>query len=273
MGRYRVQSRAFIVVELPVVVSIIALLAAILLPSLKQAKARSLRAVCTSNLRQIGISLFSYSGDYQGSLPPSGMEYLPSRLYFTQMFWNGSATVQTLADMRGLCPEYGSSRVWVCPGFMQSAAFRDSSWRNYWMPWWDSPPVWDTAADGGGNFLGYYYIKPSHLTWEMRYGIYQGLHSLRMGDKSPCGHDPDGSFDRSVMLASCITYNNDYNITPYWTAMPITLGHPWRSASHEPSRPRGANYMMGDAHVEWADIDQLTYQYNGWATVDWWKIR
>jgi prepilin-type processing-associated H-X9-DG protein len=49
--------------------AIIALLAALLLPSLGVAKARSRRAVCISNLRQVGIAIRAYSLDYGGCIP------------------------------------------------------------------------------------------------------------------------------------------------------------------------------------------------------------
>jgi len=56
--------RAFSLVELLVVVSIIALLAAILFPVFSRVRENGRRAACQSNLKQIGYGLIQYSQDY-----------------------------------------------------------------------------------------------------------------------------------------------------------------------------------------------------------------
>ncbi len=61
--------RAFTLVELLVVVSIIALLIAILLPSLKRARNQAKDVKCRANMHQIGISVNYYSADNQDRLP------------------------------------------------------------------------------------------------------------------------------------------------------------------------------------------------------------
>ncbi|UCF05380.1 MAG: prepilin-type N-terminal cleavage/methylation domain-containing protein, partial [bacterium] len=59
----------FTLIELLTVISIIALLLAILLPTLFSIKERGRRAVCLSNVRQFIVGIHIYAGDNDTRLP------------------------------------------------------------------------------------------------------------------------------------------------------------------------------------------------------------
>ncbi len=59
---------SFTLVELLVVVAIIAVLAALLLPSLQQARESGRATQCMNNLRQIGLATYAYADDNDGQL-------------------------------------------------------------------------------------------------------------------------------------------------------------------------------------------------------------
>jgi prepilin-type N-terminal cleavage/methylation domain-containing protein/prepilin-type processing-associated H-X9-DG protein len=69
----------FTLIELLVVIAVIGILAALMLPALSKAKAAGRATVCVNNLREQGLAMSMYVGDFgfwpptlAGSLPPSG---------------------------------------------------------------------------------------------------------------------------------------------------------------------------------------------------------
>ncbi|CAG1005147.1 hypothetical protein PHYC_03202 [Phycisphaerales bacterium] len=62
--------RAFTLIELLVVITIVAALIAILVPALSSVRSTGRLVVCVSNVRQQGIAVASYAGEYRERLPP-----------------------------------------------------------------------------------------------------------------------------------------------------------------------------------------------------------
>ncbi len=100
--------QSFTLIELLVVVAIIAVLVALLLPSLSQAREYAKELACASNLRQLSLGFGFYQDDWHGSLVPfiSGAidyynfytnvlvrgQYVPPPVYWADEKW-GNVTV------------------------------------------------------------------------------------------------------------------------------------------------------------------------------------
>lgn len=69
MNMFRFKGRKFTLIELLVIVAIIAILMAVLLPSLQKARASGWKANCISNLKQWSLAFASYAGDNNDMVP------------------------------------------------------------------------------------------------------------------------------------------------------------------------------------------------------------
>ncbi|MBI1368440.1 MAG: prepilin-type N-terminal cleavage/methylation domain-containing protein [Planctomycetes bacterium] len=122
--------RAFSLIELLVVVSIVALLVAILLPSLRQARYAARLTVCASNLHQSGLGFLGFAADHAGRYPEHG-------------FNKPTALKQGATDLRDAYNPYVDLNRLACP-FTESidythpplAATNSVEWTYVWFAGW-----------------------------------------------------------------------------------------------------------------------------------------
>jgi prepilin-type N-terminal cleavage/methylation domain-containing protein/prepilin-type processing-associated H-X9-DG protein len=101
---------AFTLIELLVVIAIIAILAAILLPVLTQARQRAWTTQCLSNLRQVGMGMKMFADDNNELYPESGGD----------IYWGTiDPTTQKPSWMEQIYSDVMNTNVYNCPGNVQ----------------------------------------------------------------------------------------------------------------------------------------------------------
>ena len=165
----KAKTTGFTLIELLVVIAIIALLAAILIPTLSRAKEAAKRAVCSGQLRQVGVAIEAYATDYDGLMPYYGDRLHPYALYRSESQWLDDAGLPI--PMKVAC-------LYAAGCITEPKVFYCPSNRNllYKFESYNDPPPWGTLPqryndeDGSGHNqwvrMGYTYY-PTNPRSEM----------------------------------------------------------------------------------------------------------
>ena len=157
----RIRRSGFTLIELLVVVAIIAMLMAILLPSLSHARANAREVVCGSNLRQLGIAFQMYASEHNGCAMP--LAYTDTNIIGMgpPIYWWGTNDTDGINHTTGFVWPYLRSdlrvgSVYECPD----------------QPWGTYNPQGATQEDVTSTY-GYngYFLCPPHTPgWSYQIG-------------------------------------------------------------------------------------------------------
>jgi len=247
----RPSQKCFTLIELLVVIAIIAILFAMLLPALGEAKERAKRVVCMANLKQWGVGLYDFKIDHNHRLLTTPIHYgtapYPSLIYLE----NGNGELDTLTgemSVESINPYIGEpidmddwsaepNSVFFCP----------SADPGTWTKIWD----WYMNLDPGYCPL-------------MPYAYFAGFNESPWLDNAPQWEDltwDEMVADRLLMSdvifwAPGVEYT--YNHGSYgWSTMSSYGVDPSYKDWGWPPLLSGLNQLYGDGHVNWKAASEL----------------
>jgi prepilin-type N-terminal cleavage/methylation domain-containing protein/prepilin-type processing-associated H-X9-DG protein len=202
---FRSQTLAFTLIEILVVIAIVAILAALLLPALSSAKAKTRRIACANHLHQLGLAAQMYSADNDGKLaenqPITGQRsVLTTNVWVTGSMQNSlDATNLNLLRQGKLFPYANQPAVYRCPADSSTTngALRV---RSYSMNGWMGSRYMEQQADYSQRSYRTF-VKDAELTaagparlWlfseENEVTLDDGFFLVTMDDSSPFANRP-----------------------------------------------------------------------------------
>ena len=256
----KLTKKAFTLIELLVVIAIIAVLMAILLPSLKRAREQTRRTVCANHVRQQSMSLLMYAQQNDGKMPLAtfgGGEWLWDISYFATdaIIKNG-----------------GRKKIFRCPS-NQINTSKDNYWRysefqNFFSSGIETPePTLDSDRQQYWRVVSYCYLM------ETKGGRGNIFAAGESGSRVP---DPHRKFVKTTtqvghharmefVLDTVIEYPNTGWILPDRFA-------DWaQGTNHMDKRdPDGANIGFLDGHQEWRHFENMYQRYTRQGVFFWW---
>ena len=217
-------SKGFSLIELFAVVVILALLMALLLPSMPRIMESERRTVCMENLRLIGAAAMSYAADNNGALPIAG---------YSDNYPMGAC---------------------VDPQFNGPGVDPKEKGIVYLLPYFGAPGVTEAAAENKGYVVNFFCPSgPATFEHDWQYHL-----DRTAGYVQYCGWGYSGLAQPGYFVNSPGSLRDGARKLLWCDIACIGGASPLANHMGKNGMPAGSNCLFLDAHVEWVDISRLT---------------
>jgi prepilin-type processing-associated H-X9-DG protein/prepilin-type N-terminal cleavage/methylation domain-containing protein len=244
------QKSFFTLIELLVVIAIIAILAAMLLPALNQARETARRGKCIGQLKEISSAAIMYSDDFSGYFPLS-----------TRLADSGTYK-PTYAGIMHITKHLVNPRLYTCPT-AASYEYADQPLKSLAPGFKPEVDLWETGGNTVYDWIHYapnhYYVKYKQDGSEVpaKYAnTIQPSSKVMLGDSVNC--NPGDYFGNTVTKRGA----GRYLINTYSSS----AGYQYLSPMLDPRHAGHSNISWADGHVStekdaWKDIQGTIKKY------------
>ena len=220
---------AFTLIELLVVIAVIALLAAILFPAFARARENARRSSCQSNLKQIGLGLFQYVQDHDGTFPTA--------------FGGTGDSADPYGWADAIQPYLKSTQIYQCPSEATGAPVTSTS---------PSTSTDETENVSVNNSISSpTAIANGYSDYFANYNL-MGRNQAQLNAESLTVLAGDGGAGTARYLcngASCTNDGNSPATLP--TVATFGMGEPAVINAGAQRHLEGGNWLFADGHVKW----------------------
>ncbi len=230
----------FTLLELLVVISIIAILISLLLPTLVQARNIAQRTACAAQLRSIGQSLRIYAGEFDDQYPTNtkwGFPFGPTVVAFNQQTWQ---------------PIPGGFGMLYTSGVLTNATMFYCTQPGYYGPYSAAAGAYLPALIQQGTPINWYNVTYGYCYWYQR--TPGGWFIRSVSPTIQYAQSPDDA--GSSILAGDITASL-FNNWKWPSTMPAS-----NHFTSESGEPDGGNTLYNDGSVTWRNLSQMQVGYS-----------
>ena len=248
------KTNAFTLVELLVVISIIAILLAILMPSLQAARNQARRIICGSNVKQMGLGLVTYANQNDNKMPSH------QKTAYIYLWDIATPTIDAITRQLGAKDPNSIKKFFYCPCASRQV-LTEKLINQYWQ-----------RSKGGAydyRVVGYFFILK-------RPKGYDNIELLKtqptvLVERIDMSKASSNELITDMVLGLKTSKGMKWDYVEQVRNQPMPTNHLSKSKKGSLSgQPIGGQVIFVDQHLEWRPFNKMQKRADGDAGIQMW---